>query len=208
MSPIKYIYRWSMIVVMLVFIPLMAFKGVAKKHVIKWAVQKTSSMKIAGSSNINQFTCDVQGYYQTDTIAFTPTEQSNKVVPLRGSLTIDVASFDCHNKMLTKDLRRTLKSTEHPRLAVRFVALERVPVFTNNKDCLKGVVEIELAGVCKRFEINYTLEKNSNSSIVLNGAKDFSFSDFQLTAPKKLAGAIKVRDKFNVQFHLNLQQVN
>lgn len=207
MSPIKYIYRWSMIVVMLVFIPLVSFKGTDKRITVRWAVQKSSSLKIAGSSNVNQFACEVNGYYQTDTIAFTATEQTNRIVPLRGSLTIDVESFDCHNRMLTKDLRRTLKSTEHPTFTVRFVTLERIPVFSNNRDVLKGVVEVELAGVSKRFEINYTLEKNGGV-VVLNGAKDFSFTDFMLTPPKKLGGAIKVRDKFNVEFHLNLQQVN
>jgi hypothetical protein len=207
MSPIKYIYRWSMTLVMLVFIPLVSFKGTYKKQVIKWAVQKTSSLKIAGSSNVNQFACDVTGYYQTDTIAFTTTEQTNRIVPLKGSLTIDVASFDCHNRMLTKDLRKTLKSTEHPLLIVKFVTLDRIPVYNNNKDCVKGIVEIELAGVCKRFDIGYTLEKNGGT-VVLNGGRDFSFSDFQLTPPKKLGGAIRVRDKFNVQFHLNLVQVN
>lgn len=205
MSPFQYIYRWSMAVVMLVFIPLASFRSPAKKE-IRWAVQKTSSLQIEGSSNVNQFVCGVQGYYQTDTIAFA-VENAAKAIPLRGSITIDVASFDCHNRMLTKDLRRTLKSTEYPQLYVRFVALERSPAFQNNKDNLKGVVEIELAGVRKRFGIDYVLEKNGGT-VILNGFRTFSFTDFMLTPPKKLAGAIRVRDNFNVQFHLNLQQVN
>jgi hypothetical protein len=194
-----------MAVVMLVFIPLVSFKGPNKKETVRWAVQKTSTLQIQGSSNVNQFACDVRGYYQTDTISFTA-DNAPKVIPLKGALTIDVASFDCHNRMLTKDLRRTLKATEHPQLFVRFVALERPPVFQNNKDNLKGVVEIELGGVCKRFEINYVIEKNG-AAIVLNGFRTFTFSDFSLTPPKKLVGAIKVKENFNVQFHLNLQQV-
>jgi hypothetical protein len=205
MSPFRYIYRWSMAVVMLVFVPLSSFKAPHKKVTVRWAVQKTSSLQIQGSSNVNQFACDVVGYYQTDTISFTA-DDAGKVIPLKGALTIEVASFDCHNRILTKDLRRTLKATEHPQLFVRFVALERSPVFQNNKDVLKGVVEIELAGVCKRFDIGYVIEKNGGA-IVLNGFRTFSFSDFMLTAPKKLAGAIKVKESFNVQFHLNLQQV-
>jgi len=194
-----------MTLVMLVFIPLSSFKSPHKKETIKWAVQKTSSLKIEGSSNVNQFACDVIGYYQTDTICFTA-DQANKVIPLKGSLTIDVASFDCHNRMLTKDLRRTLKSTEHPMLYVRFITLERIPLFQNNKDNLKGIVEIELAGVAKRFEINYVLEK-TGGAVILNGGRSFCFSDFMLTPPKKLGGAVRVKDNFNVQFHLNLQQV-
>jgi hypothetical protein len=205
MSPFQYIYRWSMTVVMLVFILLSSFRSPVKKE-IRWVVQKTSSLQIEGSSNVNAFVCGVQGYYQTDTIAFVA-ENALKAVPLRGSLTIDVASFDCHNRILTKDLRRTLKSTEHPQLYVRFVALERCPTFQNNKDNLKGVVEIELAGVRKRFEINYVLEKNGGT-LVLNGFRTFSFSDFMLTPPRKFAGAIRVRDNFNVQFHLNIQQMS
>ena len=108
--------------------------------------------------------------------------------------------------MLTSDLRKTLKASEYPNLVIRFVALERLPVFENNHDVVNGFVDVSLAGVTKRFIIPYKLEK-TGSVVYLNGARTFSFSDFKLVPPQKLGGIVKVKNDFDVDFQLVLNQV-
>ena len=71
----------------------------------------------------------------------------------------------------------------------------------------KPVAEIQLAGVCKRFEIDYSFENSGSSSIKLKGSGSFCFSDFNPTPPKKIAGLIKVKDDFDVNFQLVLNAV-
>jgi hypothetical protein len=178
-----------------------------KKGVLKWVVQKNSTLTINGSSNVNKFQCGIQGYYKLDTISFSSLS-NNPMVPLNGALTINVLDLDCNSKMITRDLRKTLKAEDYPDLVIRFVALERMPAFErNNQDAVKGWVEVILAGVCKRFEIPFVLNKVNNCTIQLNGIKAFSFTDFRLAPPKKIAGLVKVHDKFEVDFHLQLTQV-
>ncbi len=179
-----------------------------KACIIKWAIQKTSTLRIQGRSNINSFGCDIIGYYQTDTISCSDDSSSNKIVALKGCLKIDVLNFDCHNKLITCDLRKTLKADKYPTLVIRFLSLERFPDLQNNKDYLKGWVEINLAGICKRFQINYSFIPSGSSTIRLNGSREFYFSDFKLTPPKKLAGLIKIKDNFSVDFQLVLNPVN
>ncbi|MBC7887192.1 MAG: YceI family protein [Ferruginibacter sp.] len=174
---------------------------------IKWAIQKTSTIRIQGSTNINSFGCDIAGYYQRDTIYCSEENGVNKLVTLNGDLKVDIAKFDCHNKMLTGDLRKTLKADEYPKLVIRFISLERTPVIRSNKDFLRGWVEIELAGIHRRFEVCYTFVKTGSSLIQLNGNRNFSFADFKLVPPKKFAGLIKVKDNFNVDFNLLLDPV-
>lgn len=182
-------------------------KGVSGKNdVVKWAVQKTSTLRITGRTNIAGFGCDINGYYQADTILYSKSDNPNTIVPLKGALNIDINNFDCHNKMLTSDLRKTLRAKENPNLVIRFVALQRMPSFENAVDVVKGFVDVELAGVCKRFEINYRLEKKG-SVIYLNGMRTFSFSDFKLVPPHKLGGIVKVKDDFEVGFKLVLNEV-
>ncbi|MEP7109112.1 MAG: hypothetical protein ABI760_14055 [Ferruginibacter sp.] len=181
--------------------------GPGKKVLTRWAVQETSSIRIQGSTNINTFGCDITGYYQPDTIYCSDENAASKLVTLNGALQIDILKFDCHNKMLTVDLRKTLKADEYPTLVIRFLSLERAPAIHNNKDYLRGWVEIELAGCSRRFEVCYTFIKAGTSFIQLNGNRSFSFADFKLTPPKKLAGLIKVNDKFNVDFNLLLDPV-
>lgn len=174
---------------------------------IKWTVEKSSSLRVEGESNINKFRCDIDGYYQRDTIFCYANGQVNKPVQLRGSLKIDIFKFDCHNKLITNDLRKTLKAEDHPKLIIRFLSLERVPVFDGNTDIMKGLVDVELAGTSKTFEILYSFIKPGSSTIILNGGRTFNFSDFKLKPPSKVAGMIKIKNEFAVNFRLILNPV-
>ena len=176
-------------------------------RILKWTVQKTSTLRILGSSNINSFGCDIQGCFKTDTLFCSDEMCIDKTVKLKGSICIDILKFDCHNELITGDLRKTLKASQHPNLVIRFVSLEHFPALQNTRDCLKGYVEIELAGVCKKFQVDYSFETSGSSSVRLNGSRSFCFSDFNLTPPKKLAGLIKVKDDFDVNFQLLLNRV-
>lgn len=177
------------------------------RNPIKWAIEKTSTLKVAGKSNVNEFTCNIAGYYQPDTLSYTE-DDNGKAVRLNGCLEIDVFRFDCHNKMITQDLRKTLKAENYPTLIIRFVSLERTPSFQNITQKMKGWVEVELAGVRKTFQINYEFVRKSNDTYVLNGSRVFCFSDFNLAPPRKLAGAIKIKDEFSVDFSLRLLPLN
>jgi hypothetical protein len=171
---------------------------------VRWAVEKSSTLRVEGSSNVNTFRCDMQGYYQTDTITGFEEGTALRPVRLKGAIVVDVFRFDCHQRMITNDLRKTLKADEYPRMTIRFLSLERMPEFIGNTELLKGLVEIELAGTRKKFDILYSFVKPGGKTILLNGGRTFSFSDFKLSAPKKLAGMIQIRDRFDVNFRLIL----
>jgi len=180
----------------------------AKSKLVRWAVQNESTLTIQGKSNVNTFGCDAVRYNKPDTILCSPEDPTSKLVTLKGSLEIGIDKFDCHNKILTSDLRKTLKADQYPTLTVKFLTLERSPLIESNKDCLRGWVEIDLAGTSRRFEINYTFAKSNSPYIQLNGKRTFNFSDFKLTPPRKLGGLIKVEDSFNVDFRLILSPVS
>lgn len=181
--------------------------GTPPRKPIKWMVEKTSSLNIAGRSNINEFACSIGGYYQPDTLSYTE-DEAGKAVRLNGCLEMDILRFDCHNRMITNDLRKTLKVEDHPKLVIRFLSLERTPSLQNATQNLKGWVEVELAGTRKAFQINYEFSKQSDSSYTLIGRRIFNFSDFKLEPPRKLAGAVKVKDEFAVDFNLKLTSLS
>jgi hypothetical protein len=184
-----------------------SLNNVDSKPSIKWSVERTSTMRVEGASNINTFRCDIVGYYNRDTIVCVRNGQANKPVQLSGSLKIDILSFDCHSKLITKDLRKTLKAADHPKLIIRFLSLERMPVFDGNTDIIKGLVRVELAGTSKTFGILYSFIKPGSSYIIMNGGRVFNFSDFHLKPPSKVAGIVKIKDEFEVNFRLILNPV-
>lgn len=180
-------------------------KVINNSSLIKWNVEKTSTLKISGSSNVHDFTCDVIGYASSDTIIFNEFINNVKHIPLKGAIKIDINTIDCHNFIITRNFRNTLKSKEFPYLVVKFLSLDHLPNNATNQDYILGIVEIELGGVAKKFEILYKIQKNGKF-LILNGQRNFIFSDFELQAPTILGGLVRIYNKFNVEFNLNLSQ--
>jgi hypothetical protein len=180
--------------------------GFIKSHIrnyslARWVVERNSSLNIQGATNINSFQCDVTEYLKPDTLVYAQNDATKKLNFTNSSLDIDVKRFDCHNKFITEDFRTALKADENPSLKVVFLSIDQ---FSNNctNQTVKGIVDIELAHVTKRTEINYTVKILPGNRIQMNGSQDFTFSDFNLKAPKKLAGLIRTKEKIKVNFQL------
>ena len=171
----------------------------------KWLISESSSLSVNGTTNINKFTCDIPAYDQTDTITLS---RRNKEIILSGDIGLKVQSFDCHNSVMTHDLRKTLKEKEFPRLHIRFLSLSDFPELTAKPAMITGFVDIELAGATKHFQVNYQVSIDAQKNIHLLGARDVNFSDFNLIPPRKLGGMIKTNDKLSVAFHLKMRALN
>ena len=184
-------------------ITLSCFHGFAQHRVIKWAVQKHGTLWVNGTSNVNDFSCSITSISEYDTIIalYDPI----KAVTLRGSIKMNIFSFDCHNNMIRKDLRKTLKAEKYPNLIIRFLTLRTMPLISAKSEQVTGWVEVELAGVKKKFELNYSFRETSPGLMRLNGGRKFNFSDFKLAPPEKFAGFVKIRDEFDVNFTLILK---
>lgn len=175
------------------------------RSMVKWVVEKNSRLSVEGKSNVNTFTCNINEYAKKDTIHFV--SDPTKPVRLHGNLQMDIMSFDCNSGMVTKDLRKTLKASTHPQMIIRFISLNCTPQLQKKTEHIKGWIQVELAGVVKTFEIAYDFTVASDGYIQLNGARSFCFSDFKLTPPKKLAGLVKIKDGFDVNFQLVLRSI-
>lgn len=177
------------------------------KPTVKWVIEKRSTLSVEGKSNVNNFRCDMDGYFGTDTISSVNIPAVGKPVLLKGAIIINILRFDCHHRMITSDLRKTLKAQTYPRMTIRFLSLEKLPEFLGSAEIIKGIVEVELAGSRKQFDILYSFVKPGGQIIYLNGGRQFSFADFRLTPPRKLGGIIQINDAFDVHFRLTLTPV-
>ncbi|MES2107738.1 MAG: YceI family protein [Bacteroidota bacterium] len=171
----------------------------------RWLVNENSSLCVNGTTNINKFACDIPSYGHTDTLTVSKGE---KEVALSGTISLNIKSFDCHNSIMTADLRKTLKEKQFPQLHITFLSLSKLPELKADPAFITGMVNIEIAGVSKRFEVNYQVTEDAQNIIHLGGARDINFSDFNLIPPRKLGGMIKTRDKLSVEFHLNMKAMD
>lgn len=173
---------------------------------LRWVVQQNSSITVKGESNVNKFQCVVTKYMQPDTLFYQHLPPLNKI-QFNGRICVDVVLFDCHNKYMTGDMRKTLRADVYPQLKITFLSLEQYLQPHTKDQQVPGRVEVELAGVKKHFIIDFSFRWSNSSTTIMHGEKRFLFTDFGLTPPQKMAGMIKVKNEFNVVFHLELKQV-
>jgi hypothetical protein len=173
----------------------------------RWIISKNSSLSVNGSTNINKFSCVIPAYDRIDTLTLSQNKTNNEVM-LSGEIALNISSFDCHNSGMTKQLRKTLEGIKYPVMRIRFLSLNKIPVLTVKSEAIAGFVEIQLAGISKRFEVNYQIMQNDEKSIHLLGSREVLFSDFNLVPPQKLGGMIKTKDQLKVDFQLNMKEMD
>lgn len=169
-----------------------------------WVIGESSSLVVNGSTNVNKFSCEIPELDQMDTLTVT---RNGKGVALSGNIDLNVQSFDCHNTMMTRDLRKTLKEKQYPKLNIQFLSLSEMPELSAKTQPITGLVNIQLAGITRQFEINYLISTDATKIIHLLGSKDINFSDFNLVPPRKLGGMIKTNDQLTVTFHLKIKTI-
>jgi len=173
----------------------------------KWVLTTQCTLKVNGSTNVNKFSCVIPEYSQPDTLVF---YKGNKNEPMKitGSMALDIKRFDCGNAMMTSDLRKTLKAKIYPKIIINFLSLSRYPDLSSKEGAIKGTVTIELAGTVKRFDVDYKYARSGDKNLRLIGTKQVNFSDFNIDPPRRLGGMIKTNNELNVEFMLNLKNLN
>ena len=180
---------------------------VSKPHITRWVITKGCFLKVGGSTNVNKFNCVIANYSTPDTLSFFRGNSSSPIKVL-GNVKLNVQQFDCHNPVMTSDLRKTLKVKEFPNLVIRFISLNKYPDNNTSTEALNGIVTIELAGVSRRFNVAYKLIKNGSNALTMVGTRQVTFSDFNIVPPRKIGGMIKTNDELDVVFNLNVEILN
>ena len=173
----------------------------------KWVITSGCTLSVSGSTNINSFVCEVTQSAAADTINHYNYDPVKKYYPISGMMFIDVTGFNCHNPMMTSDLRKTLKYKEYPKLIINFISLQKLPDLKNKKDKITGLVDIELSGVKKRFNIEYEFQLAKANEIQVIGSKQILFSDFNLIPPRKLGGMIKTNNELMITFNISMKSI-
>jgi hypothetical protein len=171
----------------------------------RWAVANNSSLNIEGRSNLSSFCCQVTRYLETDTMQYVKNETSRQFIFTNSCLSIDINNFDCHQRIITNDFRKTLKADQNRFLKIQFISLDAFDV--RNQQTVKGKVEILLAGQVKCTTIDFKTNATNTGLIQMNGTKTLLFSEFNLHPPKKMAGIIKIKEEIRVNFQLFFKPV-
>src|SRR6478736_1368189 len=185
------------------FISLTSFNYSNETPIIhRLVIQPTSFVTINGKTNVNLFQCAIDKYSGTDTLVLKQDRPGVKPIFTQGAVSLTAASFDCGMKVMTKDFLKTINASEHPNIVIEFVSFEKLPRYQPREERFKTNMKISLASVSRNFDVTCSITKDETGYVHLKGGKDFNFSDFGLKPPSRMAGAVKVKEKLDVNFHL------
>ncbi|RCU44795.1 hypothetical protein DQ356_00845 [Chryseobacterium lacus] len=145
-----------------------------------------NSVVVNGKTNVNTFKCTHDKFNQASNNYSFKKDQ----LPY---LQLEVNHFDCKNRIMTQDLRKTLKADHFPTMYVRFLSFQKV-----SEKQYTATIEVKLTGKIRNYTTSFYPVNNT-----LVGREYVRFSDFGLKAPTKMGGMIVVEDQLNLILTLN-----
>ena len=186
-----------------------------------------SSVVLDGSSNVTDWQCRGTAIDAMMIVATSP-EHLNEVIdrvedgnigvwmsqPSMGSfpapefrLRIPVTTFRCGNRVMESDMRRALKADQHA--FVEFVFRQLQGGIEHDIDSgryrAELIGDLTLAGVTKRIVLELSAERVSRTKFRFRSQLPLRMTQFGVTPPSALFGAIKARDHLTVHFDLLLE---
>jgi hypothetical protein len=168
-----------------------------------WVIDRDSKLIIHGATNINTFTCRMESFASHDTLYYYENSLPSKIEFERNSIYVPIQNFDCGSRQVSKDFSKTLKSDTYPNLEITFISLQ---ILRQGASQVTGVVDISLAGETSRYDIKFSM-KEQKKVVSLVGNHPVKFADFELKAPKKFNGLVRVNEVLNVEFRLRLKPI-
>ncbi len=122
-------------------------------------------------------------------------------------LSIPVTTFRCGNRVMESDMGRALKADRHPQVEFSFREVRggiRHDLDTGFYHATVGG-DLTLAGTMRSIELTVSVERLSRSSFRVRAVLPLLMTDFGVTPPSALFGAIRARNHLIVRFDLTLE---
>ena len=173
------------------------------KSSFRVVIESQSKITINGTSNVNTFAFTQQGSLVKNPVhvSFTDSLLNDLLNPV--CIQIEVEKFDCDNPLMKDDFFIALRSDVFPYLKITCSSIELSDDFDINAKQSSGFVYvcIFLAGNTCNYKVPFVLA-HKNNKLIIFGKKEVRFSDFKLTPPSKLFGAIQVDEVLKININL------
>lgn len=170
------------------------------------SIDPSSELVLFGSSNINKFKCECTDQFPRSTIKFNKGKTGTCATFSNALLDLSVGALDCGNKLMNKDLYKTLKGDEHPKIRIELLQVKQLDDSILDQPGAWANQNVEaaltIAGVRRNLELSVRAQRTGNGRFRFVSDKNILMTDFGLTPPKALMGTIKVNDL--IRIHMDM----
>lgn len=187
----------------IIFIAVLTALSFTDTFVGKTSVTITPNSKllIIGKTNVNSFKCHYNVLKLNKPIAVSFKKRGNKINFEKTTLVLDNINFDCGGIGINKDFHDLLKTKSHPQVVIK---LKEIIKDSNNESLVQALVDLEIAGITKSYEVPVVFKDEGIMSI--KGVLALNIRDFNLVPPKKALGMIVVKDVIEINFELAIKK--
>ena len=189
--------------ILLVLISTMAHGQTVNQVTLQ--LSSDSQLAIRGKANIANFECSFVSGHVHDTIQTKVSIVADVVHLSNAGIEFPVKHFDCGNKVINKDFRKTLDHENHPT-----ITLDLTKIYFDGSGSGDNYLEAEaeiiitIAGRSNTYLVPFDEITFGQGNIAFTGRQQLAFSYFDLEAPTAVFGMVKVRDELDVSFDFNL----
>jgi len=156
-----------------------------------------SSMSVSGTSSLhdwtvtlNDFNCDMTALMESSTLKIQAVSFKGKSKTLKSD-----------NSTMDRKIQEALNSSKHPEISFTINNTRDVVV---NGDKFSGTINgsLVIAGITRTENIPINGHMLSNNRIQIKGSKKLKMTDFKISPPTAMLGALKTGDDVTVSFTL------
>ncbi|WP_179351991.1 YceI family protein [Winogradskyella vidalii] len=159
-----------------------------------------SYLRIKGESNVNTFECQFDMNTISDAVKIKYKDYNNKIKFDDTKLILPNLEFDCGGKAINKDFNELLNTEEFPQITLKLKEIAEVDI---NQSTVIATVEITISNIVRTYKVPVAVNRDNNLRV--SGKMPLDINDFDLVAPTKMLGMIKVSPKIEIQFSLNIR---
>ncbi|HSI89622.1 MAG TPA: YceI family protein, partial [Adhaeribacter sp.] len=123
------------------------------------------------------------------------------------NFSVDAKSLKSESKTMDSRTHKVLKADEHPKIYYKLQSAVVIPVHRNTY-LIKSTGALTIAGVTQVISMDVAAVVNSNNTISCIGSKKIKLTDFHITPPVYMAGAMRVGNELTIDFNLAFKNHN
>jgi hypothetical protein len=164
-----------------------------------------SHIIIYGKSNIRDYSCDLYDFSNNDKIRIV-SSNTNGIYKLDNAIVrLKSNGFTCNNKVMTSDFYESIKGDVYKYITLQFHEFQLIEEIEDNESNLiqyniPSVISITLAGKKRTYDHRLSSMEISYNYLIIKGSISVTMSEFEVSPPSSLFGAIKVEDEIQIEY--------
>ena len=160
-----------------------------------------SYLKIKGKTNVSTFECQFDMATISEAISISYKDYDERIQFEDTKLTLPNFEFNCGGKAINKDFNELLNTEEYPEITLKLKEISKAKIDTG---LITAIIEITISNIVKTYTIPISIA--DNEGLHVSGVMPLDINDFNLTAPTKMLGMVKVSPEIEIQFSLKIKE--